>query len=112
MGSQEKVGDLMKSMFTLFQMMTMDSYCDDVIRPIMDKQSVLAIFFVFYIMLAVFVFWNLITAIIVDTAFNIDLEDSAQRAKDAESEKHRELKALSDLFLEIDKDASGELTRE
>jgi len=85
-------------------------YCGSVVRPIMKKQAWLALFFIFYIMVAVFVFWNLITAVIVENAFNIAKEDTAHRAKDAEVKKKRELKELADLFLEIDKDGSGELT--
>merc|ERR1719387_2704163 len=78
----------------------------------MEKQPWLAFFFIFFVMLAVFVFWNLITAIIVDTAFCIAKEDSAQLAKEAETDKRRELKALTELFLEIDTDNSGELNKQ
>merc|ERR1719350_734980 len=94
----------------MFQLMTMDVYCDTIVRPIMKKQGWLCLFFIFYIMVAVFVFWNLITAVIVENAFSMAKEDAAHRAKEAELVKKRELKELADLFLEIDKDGSGELT--
>merc|ERR1719188_1943906 len=70
----------------------------------------MSLFFVCFVGLGVFVFWNLITAVIVENAFSIAKEDSAHQAKEAEQEKKRELKALAELFLEIDKDGSGELT--
>jgi hypothetical protein len=110
--AQELFGNLMRSLFTMFQLMTLDTYCDTVVRPMMQKQPWLALFFIFFVMLAVFVFWNLITAIIVDTAFCIAKEDSAQLAKEAETDKRRDLKALTGLFLELDKDESGELSKD
>merc|ERR550532_2519368 len=90
----------------------MDTWGFDVARPVMKTESGLAFFFVGFILLAVFVFWNLITAIIVENAFSIAKEDSAHQAKEIEQQKKRELKVLADLFLEIDKDGSGELTTE
>merc|ERR1712151_472196 len=81
-------------------------------RPIMEKDFGMSLFFIAFIGLGVFVFWNLITAIIVENALSIAKEDSAHQAKEIENAKKRELKALADLFLEIDKDGSGELTYE
>lgn len=110
--AQERFGNLLKSMFTMFQLMTMDTWGFDIARPVMEKDYSLGFFFVAFVMLAVFVFWNLITAIIVENAFSIAKEDSAHQAKEIEHQKKRELKVLADLFLEIDKDGSGELTTE
>jgi len=109
---QELFGDLFKSMFTMFQLMTLDTWSDTIAWPVMETQFHYSIFFVVFIGLGVFVFWNLITAVIVENAFSIAKEDSAHQAKEAEMDKKRELKELANLFLEIDKDGSGELTTE
>eukprot|EP00416_Gambierdiscus_australes_P033977 CAMPEP_0171101336 /NCGR_PEP_ID=MMETSP0766_2-20121228/54687_1 /TAXON_ID=439317 /ORGANISM="Gambierdiscus australes, Strain CAWD 149" /LENGTH=588 /DNA_ID=CAMNT_0011561365 /DNA_START=87 /DNA_END=1853 /DNA_ORIENTATION=+ len=109
---QERFGNLMRSTFTMFQLMTMDTWGFDIARPVMELEPELALFFVAFIGIAVFIFWNLITAIIVENAFSIASEDSAHQAKEVELQKKRELKVLADLFLEIDKDGSGELNEE
>merc|ERR1711972_701904 len=89
--------------------MTLDTWADTIARPVMEEQFGLCIFFIIYNGLAVFVFWNLITAIVVESAMAISREDDAHKAKEAEHGKKRELKDLMSLFLEIDKDQSGEL---
>eukprot|EP00927_Polykrikos_kofoidii_P074543 TRINITY_DN70544_c0_g1_i1.p1 TRINITY_DN70544_c0_g1~~TRINITY_DN70544_c0_g1_i1.p1 ORF type:complete len:596 (-),score=120.54 TRINITY_DN70544_c0_g1_i1:132-1745(-) len=111
--AQELFGDLMKSMFTMLQMLTLDSWCDAIARPLMRKNAeLLSVFFLSFIGIGVFVFWNLITAIIVDSAFRIAKEDASSQAKTAEEDKRLELKRLADIFLEIDTDRSGNLTRQ
>jgi len=110
--TQERFGNLLRSMFTMFQLMTMDTWGFDIARPVMKKDGALGLFFVAFVGIAVFIFWNLITAIIVENAFTIAQSDSAHQAKEIEHQKKRDLKVLADLFLEIDKDGSGELTSE
>lgn len=107
---QDLFGDPVRSMFTLFQLMTMDTWAYTIARPVMEKEWWLCLFFVAFIMIGVFVFWNLITAVIVENAMSIANEDAQQKAKDAEIKKKQELKVLADLFLEIDEDGSGELS--
>jgi len=109
---QELFGDLLKSMFTMFQLMTLDTWADTIARPVIDVEGHwnFAWFFVGFIGLGVFVFWNLITAIIVNTAFEITQNDDNSKAKEFEENKKSELAALAELFLEIDTDGSGELT--
>mmetsp|Transcript_31846 Transcript_31846/g.94679 ORF Transcript_31846/g.94679 Transcript_31846/m.94679 type:complete len:565 (+) Transcript_31846:54-1748(+) len=107
---QELFGNPMRSMFTMFQLMTLDTWAYTIARPVMAKQFGMCLFFIAFIFLGVFVFWNLITAIIVENAMKVASEDAGQKAKDMDETKKRELKALADLFLEIDKDGSGELT--
>jgi hypothetical protein len=107
---QELFGDLLRSLFTMFQIMTLDTYFFTIVRPIMEKAPVSGIFFIIFVMVGVFVFWNLITAVVVENAFKIAREDKENIAKDAEQEKRRELKVLSNIFLELDKDGSGDLT--
>ena len=55
---------------------------------------------------------NLVTAIIVENAFAIVREDTESQAKEADNKKRSELKLLADLFMEIDLDGSGELTKD
>merc|ERR1719420_376903 len=109
--AHELFGDLLKSMFTLFQLMTLDTWADLIARPIMKTQPELGLFFVFFVTVGVFVVMNLITAVIVENAFAIAKDDQEQAAKMNERNKVRELKSLSELFQEIDIDGSGKLTK-
>lgn len=109
--AHELFGDLLKSMFTLFQLMTLDTWADLIARPMMETHPELGLFFVFFVTVAVFVVMNLITAVIVENAFAIAKDDQEQTAKMNERNKKRELKSLSELFQEIDIDGSGKLTK-
>merc|ERR1719399_2551829 len=88
--AQENFGNLPKSMFTMFQVMTLDTWADAVARPVMEKEPLLGIFFILYITLAVFVLMNLITAIIVENAFSIVEDDTEQQAKIVQRNKKAE----------------------
>jgi len=111
-------GDLLKSMYTMIQLLTLDTWADSIARFAIDP-TVSAngnayfpycIFFVLFIGIGVFVFWNLITAIIVETAFSISSDDSNSQARELEMAKKSEIESLTQIFLEIDKDHSGELS--
>lgn len=109
---QELFGDPARSMFSLFQLMTLDSWAHGIVLPVVGKDSSMVVFFLVFILLAIFIFWNLVTAVICDNAFSIAKEDAAQKAKGVELQKKQELKILANIFLEIDTDGSGELSAE
>lgn len=110
--AQELFGNFFRSMFTMLQIMTMDTYCDLVIRPMVKVEPWLAIFFIVFVTVGVFIVMNLVTAIIVENAFCIVSEDKDSVAKEREDKKKRDLKALSLVFMEIDIDGSGELSKD
>jgi Ca2+-binding EF-hand superfamily protein len=109
--AQEMFGTVPLSMFTLFQIMTLDSWTA-VVRPIGDKQSWTYVFFLGFIAISVFVLVNLITAVIVENAFESSKADEQDMAVVMQREKEREVEELRDLFLECDQDGSGELTKD
>eukprot|EP00746_Dinoflagellata_sp_MGD_P008535 gnl/MRDRNA2_/MRDRNA2_117111_c0_seq1.p1 gnl/MRDRNA2_/MRDRNA2_117111_c0~~gnl/MRDRNA2_/MRDRNA2_117111_c0_seq1.p1 ORF type:complete len:487 (-),score=116.06 gnl/MRDRNA2_/MRDRNA2_117111_c0_seq1:12-1472(-) len=108
--AQEMFGTVPLSMFTLFQIMTLDSWTG-VVRPIGEKQSWTYIFFLGFIAISVFVLVNLITAVIVENAFESSKADEQDMAVVMQREKEKEVEELKDLFLECDQDGSGELTK-
>merc|ERR1719343_1668657 len=63
-------------------------------------------------MLSTIVLLNLVTAIIVSTAFMRAKEDEELRARELQEMKEAEIAELSDLFLTMDEDGSGFLDRE
>lgn len=63
----ERFGTLGYSLFTLFQLMTLESWAEATVRPIMEQQPLAWLFFVPFILLATFVVLNLFIGVIVDS---------------------------------------------
>jgi voltage-gated sodium channel len=62
----EWFGTLGASLFTLFQIMTLESWSMGIVRPVMEVYPSAWLFFVIFIFVATFVMINLIVAVIVD----------------------------------------------
>jgi voltage-gated sodium channel len=60
-------GTLGNTFFTLFQVMTLESWSDGIARPVMEHFPYAWVFFVFFILIATFVVVNLFIAVIVDS---------------------------------------------
>ncbi|MBM3365133.1 MAG: ion transporter [Betaproteobacteria bacterium] len=82
-------GDLGTTMFTLFQVMTLESWSEGVARPVMEIFPHAWVFFVIFIFIATFVIINLFIAVIVDS-----LNSSKQPPKPPENPVVLELRAL------------------
>ncbi|XOV94128.1 MAG: ion transporter [Bacteroidota bacterium] len=60
-------GDLGKSFFTLFQIMTLESWSSAIARPIMDGIPFAGVYFVSFILIATYTTLNIFIAIVVNT---------------------------------------------
>ena len=60
-------GTIGKSMYTLFQIMTLESWSMGIVRPVMETHPYAWLFFIPFILLATFTILNLFIAIIVNT---------------------------------------------
>merc|ERR1719203_330103 len=109
--AQEHFGDVLLSMLTLFQIMTLDSWTA-IMRPLMAKQPLVVLFFVVFISIAEFVLMNLITAVIVEHAFAESKNEQNEIAAELENEMEKELHELQYLFSRMDVDGDHMLTRE
>lgn len=103
-------GDPAKSMLTLFQVMTVDTWTELIARPILRENFYLALFFVGYIIIGLFVYWNLVIGIVVDNAFAQTKADHELLAMEVEARKSKTFNKLLIFFLDADKDGSGELS--
>lgn len=63
----EFFGHLGRSLFTLFQVMTLESWSMGVVRPVMEAQPMAWLFFVPFILIATFTVLNLFIGVIVST---------------------------------------------
>ena len=60
-------GNLGSSAYTLFQVMTLEGWSQDIARPVMEHYPHAWIFFVLFILIATFIIFNLFIAVIVDS---------------------------------------------
>merc|ERR1719183_1920355 len=63
---KEYFGSVFKSMFTLFQVMTLDGWCDDIVRHILFFQPMIAFFFIMFLVLTAFGLVNVVIGVIVE----------------------------------------------
>jgi len=105
-------GDVLRSMLSLFQVMTLDSW-SAMCREIMQgEQAWIAMFIAFYITVGTFVLMNLITAVIVENAFSDSRKRDDERVAQMAQEKEKEIEELHRFFKALDADGSGMLSRE
>jgi voltage-gated sodium channel len=77
----EWFGTIGHSLYTLFQVMTLESWSMGISRPVMEEFPYAWVFFIPFILIATFTFLNLFIAIIVNAmqSFN-DAEHAAEKA--------------------------------
>lgn len=90
-------GDLGLSLFTLFQIMTLEGWSGDIARPIMEIYPYSWIFFLIFILTATFTVLNLFIAVIVNSLNTIHEEESADLGNDIETVR----KELAEVHLEV-----------
>lgn len=102
-------GTLGESFYTLFQVMTLESWSMGIVRPIMEVHPYAWIFFVPFIFIVTFIMINLIIAIVVDAMAAINKDEGVSiieevhkndyNAKDEFSKLSNEIKELKVLLL-------------
>ncbi len=88
-------GTLGESFYTLFQIMTLESWSMGIVRPVMEEFPLAWLFFVPFIFLATFIIVNLIIAIVVD-AMNEMKEDDVKKGKAREEHIIDEMHSCDD----------------
>ncbi len=86
-------GTLGASMYTLFQIMTLESWSMGIVRPVMDEFPVAWMFFVPFIFVTSFMVLNLFIAIIVNS-MNALHQDEVETAQAASVHAHEEREIL------------------
>jgi len=92
-------GSVIKSMYTLFQVQTLESWSEGIVRPVMKRRPVLALFFVPYVVFITICVLNVIVAIIVESVMKETiLENDQQRIQQIEKHKQSLRSDLRQLF--------------
>ncbi|PLY15494.1 MAG: ion transporter [Sulfurimonas sp.] len=97
-------GTLCESFYTLFQIMTLESWSMGIVRPIMEVYPLAWIFFVPFIFVVTFVMINLIVAIVVDAMSIINKEEEEHIVEEvhvAENHTNSELAMLREEIAEL-----------
>jgi voltage-gated sodium channel len=94
-------GSLGHSFFTLFQVMTLESWSDGIARPIMEKFPYAWVFFIIFILIATFVVVNLFIAVIVDSFASLKEEPTSEVGHDEIVIKRDEFMAFQQEIQEL-----------
>lgn len=93
-------GTLGKSMYSLFQIMTLESWSMGIVRPVMEVQPYAWVFFIPFITVTTFTVLNLFIGIVVDAMATVkeaeveELHDDHQDIESMIADLHSEVKAL------------------
>lgn len=93
----ELFGNIAASMYSLFQVMTLENWSDGIVRPVMDTHPLAWMFFIPFILITSFAVLNLFIGIIVDamqSRHEAALKEEAQEADQDRNEMLAELRAL------------------
>ena len=79
-------GTIGKAMYTLFQVMTLESWSMGISRPVMAEFSYAWAYFVPFVLLSSFVVMNVVVGIVVNAIDEVNAESAAEAAKEAEAQ--------------------------
>ncbi len=89
-------GSIGESMYSLFQIMTLESWSMGIVRPVMAVHPFAWAFFVPFILIVSFAVLNLFIAVVVDSMQQVHKEEADELMRDAEEIAQREADALQE----------------
>eukprot|EP00930_Biecheleria_cincta_P054762 TRINITY_DN41174_c0_g1_i1.p1 TRINITY_DN41174_c0_g1~~TRINITY_DN41174_c0_g1_i1.p1 ORF type:complete len:663 (+),score=124.43 TRINITY_DN41174_c0_g1_i1:97-2085(+) len=103
--------DVLGGMFTLFQVITLDSWTG-ISRPLHGSYPIIGVYFVAFVAVGCMILNNLVVAVICANAFKTVEDDQELQAAFKKQEIHEQLEALAEIFESIDVDGSDKMGRE
>lgn len=97
----EYFGHLGASLYSLFQVMTLESWSQGISRPIMSELPYAWVYFLTFILITVFTVLNLFIGIIVNTMQEKHFEEEERRRSEVEDRAHSEREEMLDLLREM-----------
>jgi voltage-gated sodium channel len=94
-------GTLTASIFTLFQIMTLEAWADSIVRPVMEKYPYAWTFFIPYIVVTSFAVLNLFIGIVVSAMQSEHEAEEAEKRKVEQAEQATLLEELRALRSEV-----------
>lgn len=105
-------GTVPRSMFTLFQICTLDAWSENIVRHVKKEQPGMEWLFVSFIIFTTFGLLNLVVGVIVENTLASAKVNETKMKKKRERDRMRILNHLREFFEQSDEDGSGTLTLE
>jgi voltage-gated sodium channel len=109
---KDMFGGVFLSMFTLFQVLTLEGWAMSVVRPIMDVYPSMVFFFLTFLFLTSFGLMNIVIGVIVENTLQAAAQNEDKLREIMEKELHDNLTMLREIFLEADVDQDGMMSRD
>mmetsp|Transcript_73671 Transcript_73671/g.137688 ORF Transcript_73671/g.137688 Transcript_73671/m.137688 type:complete len:459 (+) Transcript_73671:40-1416(+) len=108
----EYFGTVPRSMLTLFQVMTLDGWCDDIVRHVIYRQPWMAAFFVAFLFITAFGVMNVVVGVIIENTLTAAQVANARVEQQQTAERAKAMDELQ-AFLEFsDTECTGMISRE
>lgn len=104
-------GSMPKAMFTLFQMLTLESWSMLIARPLIEVNPALFVAIISFILLTTFGLLNIIVGVVVENMLSVAKQNLDLQTKRAERQLFKELELLRTVFGEADVDGSGAMDK-
>lgn len=95
-------GSIGDSTYTLFQIMTLESWSMGIVRPVMEKYPSAWLFFLAFILVTTFTMLNLFIAVIVNAMHAETDEAAEERARAGKDERSEIIAKLENLSLRME----------
>lgn len=99
----ERFGDLGKTLYSLFQVMTLESWSEGISRPVMAVYPYAWIYFTTFVLITAFVVLNLFIGIIVSTMQEQHYEEENRKRDESEANAHQEREEMLMLLRDLDR---------
>jgi voltage-gated sodium channel len=107
---KDMFGGVLLSMFTLFQVLTLEGWAMSVVRPVVEVSPSLVLFFRVFLFLTSFGLMNIVIGVIVENTLQAAAQNEDKLRHIMEKELHANLILLREIFLEADVDHDGMIT--
>ncbi len=98
----DNFGSLARTLYTLFQVMTLESWSESIARPIMADHPLAALYFVVFIVITALTVLNLFIGVIVSTMQEGVQADENRQREEAEAQAHQERAEMLRLIRRLD----------
>merc|ERR1719335_849836 len=107
--SQQYVGTVYRSMWTIIQVITFDNWATDIVRPMSEVSPITTWVVVVVVVVCTFGVLNVIVAVMVERTLTIAKENRDIIGGVLEKTEKELLKSMAEDFFALDEDGSGEL---
>jgi hypothetical protein len=103
------VGTVPRAMFSMFQVVTLDSWTTDIARPILERNFLSLLVFTFILITCSFGVLNVIIGVIVERTITVAMENEEEVHKEIEKAENLVIESFADEFKKADSDGSSEI---